>query len=153
MFQHAVGQTGRCYNKWVCKCEKEKMSSYWSGWKIDLLKWTQQWMDIFALYNTLGRVMQVVHEGEESTEYIKAVYCTFGGKWDWTWWHRLTHGCQVAQPGLKRVWDMRAEIHELCENKGKDNVGLPDAEWKADLTFSVHVTVHRISYSYFLICR
>lgn len=30
-------------------------------------------MDIFALYNTLGRVMQVVHEGEESTEYVKAV--------------------------------------------------------------------------------
>lgn len=86
-----------------------------------------------------------VHEGEESIEYIKAIYCTFGGEWDWTWWHRLTHGCQVAQPGLERVRDMRAEIHELFENKGKDHPALSDAEYKADLTFAVHM-VHRISY-------
>ncbi|XP_060929426.1 general transcription factor II-I repeat domain-containing protein 2-like [Limanda limanda] len=41
---------------------------------------------------------------------------------------------------LKRVWDLRAEIQEFCEKKGKDIPELSDADWMADLAFAVDVT-------------
>ncbi|XP_034452049.1 general transcription factor II-I repeat domain-containing protein 2A-like [Hippoglossus hippoglossus] len=41
---------------------------------------------------------------------------------------------------LKRVWDLRAEIREFCEKKGKDIQELSDADWMADLAFAVDVT-------------
>ena len=41
---------------------------------------------------------------------------------------------------LKRVWDLRAEIQEFCEKKGKDIQELSDADCMADLAFAVDVT-------------
>ncbi|KAF7246160.1 General transcription factor II-I repeat domain-containing protein 2B [Varanus komodoensis] len=41
---------------------------------------------------------------------------------------------------LKRVWDLRAEIQEFCEKKGRDITELSDANWMADLAFAVDVT-------------
>lgn len=41
---------------------------------------------------------------------------------------------------LKRVWDLRAEIQEFCEKKGKDIPELSDADWMVELAFAVDVT-------------
>lgn len=41
---------------------------------------------------------------------------------------------------LKRVWDLKAEIREFCEKKGKDFPELSDEDWMADLAFAVDVT-------------
>ncbi|XP_071059413.1 general transcription factor II-I repeat domain-containing protein 2B-like [Pseudochaenichthys georgianus] len=41
---------------------------------------------------------------------------------------------------LKRVWDMKAEIQEFCEKKGKDFPELSDEDWMADFAFAVDVT-------------
>uniref|UniRef100_A0A674NJF1 HAT C-terminal dimerisation domain-containing protein n=1 Tax=Takifugu rubripes TaxID=31033 RepID=A0A674NJF1_TAKRU len=41
---------------------------------------------------------------------------------------------------LKRVWDLKAEIREFCERKGKDIPELSDEDWMADLAFAVDVT-------------
>ena len=41
---------------------------------------------------------------------------------------------------LKTVWDLRAEIQEFCEKKGKDSPDLSDADWMEDLAFAVDVT-------------
>lgn len=41
---------------------------------------------------------------------------------------------------LKRVWDLKAEIREFCEKKGKDIPELSDADWMADLAFAIDVT-------------
>ncbi|XP_056388355.1 general transcription factor II-I repeat domain-containing protein 2B-like [Hyla sarda] len=41
---------------------------------------------------------------------------------------------------LKRVWDLKAEIWEYCEKKGKNFPELLDKDWMADFTFSVDVT-------------
>ncbi|XP_034548006.1 general transcription factor II-I repeat domain-containing protein 2B-like [Notolabrus celidotus] len=41
---------------------------------------------------------------------------------------------------LKRVWDLKAEIREFCEKKGKDFPELSDEDWMADFAFSVDVT-------------
>ena len=41
---------------------------------------------------------------------------------------------------LERVWDLRAEIQECCDMKGKDTRELSDINWMADLAFSVDVT-------------
>ncbi|KAJ8402293.1 hypothetical protein AAFF_G00371580 [Aldrovandia affinis] len=48
----------------------------------------------------------------------------------------------MAQPGqsAKRVWDLKAEIREFCEKKGKDIPELSDEKWMADLAFAVDVT-------------
>lgn len=48
----------------------------------------------------------------------------------------------MAQPGqsAKRVWDLRAEIQEFCEKKGKDIPELSDAAGMTDLAFAVDVT-------------
>ena len=40
---------------------------------------------------------------------------------------------------FKRVWDMRAEIPEFFEKKGKDIQELSEADWMADLAFAVDV--------------
>ena len=39
-----------------------------------------------------------------------------------------------------RVWDLRAQIREFCDMKGKDIPELSDVNWMADLVFSVDVT-------------
>ncbi|XP_070406856.1 general transcription factor II-I repeat domain-containing protein 2-like [Nothobranchius furzeri] len=41
---------------------------------------------------------------------------------------------------LKRVWDLKAEIREFCERKGKDIPELSDEDWLADFAFAVDVT-------------
>lgn len=41
---------------------------------------------------------------------------------------------------LKRVWDLKAEIREFCEKKGKDIPELSDGDWMADFAFAVDVT-------------
>ena len=41
---------------------------------------------------------------------------------------------------LKRVWDLKAEIREFCEKKGKDFPELSDEDWMADFAFAVDVT-------------
>ncbi|XP_075907338.1 general transcription factor II-I repeat domain-containing protein 2B-like [Nelusetta ayraudi] len=41
---------------------------------------------------------------------------------------------------LKRVWDLKAEIREFCETKGKDIPELSDEDWMADFAFAVDVT-------------
>ncbi|XP_063768169.1 general transcription factor II-I repeat domain-containing protein 2-like [Eleginops maclovinus] len=41
---------------------------------------------------------------------------------------------------LKRVWDLKAEIREFCERKGKDIPELSDEDWMADFAFAVDVT-------------
>ena len=41
---------------------------------------------------------------------------------------------------LKRVWDLKAEIREFCEKKGKDIPELSDEKWMADFAFAVDVT-------------
>ncbi|XP_074492937.1 general transcription factor II-I repeat domain-containing protein 2A-like [Sebastes fasciatus] len=41
---------------------------------------------------------------------------------------------------LERVWDLRAEIQEFCEKRGKDIPELSDADWMTDLAFAVDVT-------------
>ncbi|KAK2828937.1 hypothetical protein Q5P01_019971 [Channa striata] len=41
---------------------------------------------------------------------------------------------------LKRVWDLKAEIQEFCEKKGKDIPELSDEHWMADFAFAVDVT-------------
>lgn len=41
---------------------------------------------------------------------------------------------------LKRVWDLKAEIQEFCETKGKDIPELSDEDWMADFAFAVDVT-------------
>ena len=41
---------------------------------------------------------------------------------------------------LKRFWDLKAEIKEFCERKGKDIHELSDVNWIADLAFAVDVT-------------
>ncbi|XP_036066918.1 general transcription factor II-I repeat domain-containing protein 2B-like [Oryzias melastigma] len=41
---------------------------------------------------------------------------------------------------LKRVWDLKAEIQEFCEEKGKDIPELSDEDWVADVAFAVDVT-------------
>ncbi|XP_044075180.1 general transcription factor II-I repeat domain-containing protein 2B-like [Siniperca chuatsi] len=41
---------------------------------------------------------------------------------------------------LKRVWDLKAEIREFCERKGKDIPELSDEDWIADFAFAVDVT-------------
>ncbi|KAF0024904.1 hypothetical protein F2P81_021785 [Scophthalmus maximus] len=41
---------------------------------------------------------------------------------------------------LKRVWDLRSEIREFCDMKGKDIPELSDVNWMADLVFGVDVT-------------
>ncbi|XP_078139742.1 general transcription factor II-I repeat domain-containing protein 2B-like [Centroberyx gerrardi] len=41
---------------------------------------------------------------------------------------------------LKRVWDLKAEIREFCEKKGKDIPELSDEDWVADFAFAVDVT-------------
>jgi len=41
---------------------------------------------------------------------------------------------------LKRVWDLKAEIQEFCEKKGKDIPELSDEDWMADFAFAVDVT-------------
>ncbi|XP_076022136.1 general transcription factor II-I repeat domain-containing protein 2B-like [Genypterus blacodes] len=41
---------------------------------------------------------------------------------------------------LKRVWDLKAEIREFCEKKGKDIPELSDEDWMADFAFAVDVT-------------
>ncbi|XP_071398745.1 general transcription factor II-I repeat domain-containing protein 2A-like, partial [Centroberyx affinis] len=41
---------------------------------------------------------------------------------------------------LKRVWDLKAEIREFCEKKGKDIPELSDEDWMADFAFAVIVT-------------
>lgn len=48
---------------------------------------------------------------------------------------------------LKSLWDLRAEIWEFCQKKGKNIPKLWDAEQKADLEFAVDVTVLHISTS------
>lgn len=42
---------------------------------------------------------------------------------------------------LKRVWDLKAEIREFCEKKGKDIPQLSHKDWMADFAFAVEVTV------------
>lgn len=39
-----------------------------------------------------------------------------------------------------RVWDLRAEIQEFFEKKGRDITKLSDADWMADFVFAVDVT-------------
>ena len=41
---------------------------------------------------------------------------------------------------LKRFWDLKAEIKEFCELKGKDVHQLSDVNWIVDLAFAVDVT-------------
>ena len=41
---------------------------------------------------------------------------------------------------LKRFWDLKSEIKEFCEVKGKTIPELSDKDWMADLTFAVDVT-------------
>jgi len=41
---------------------------------------------------------------------------------------------------LKTFWDLKAEIREFCEKKGKDIPELSDGDWMADLAFVVDVT-------------
>lgn len=41
---------------------------------------------------------------------------------------------------LKRFWDLKAEIEEFCEIKGKNIPELSDVDWIADLAFAVDVT-------------
>lgn len=41
---------------------------------------------------------------------------------------------------LKRVWDLRAQIQEFYETKGKDIPEFSDTHWRADLAFAVDVT-------------
>ena len=41
---------------------------------------------------------------------------------------------------LKRFWDLKAEIREFCEQKGKDIPELSDEDWMADFAFAVDVT-------------
>ncbi|KAJ4928431.1 hypothetical protein JOQ06_016223, partial [Pogonophryne albipinna] len=41
---------------------------------------------------------------------------------------------------LKRVWDLKAEIQEFCEKKGKYIPELSDEDWMADFAFAVDVT-------------
>lgn len=41
---------------------------------------------------------------------------------------------------LKRVWDLKAEIPEFCETKGKEIPELSDEDWMADFAFAVDVT-------------
>ncbi|XP_005817565.2 general transcription factor II-I repeat domain-containing protein 2-like [Xiphophorus maculatus] len=41
---------------------------------------------------------------------------------------------------LKRVWDLKTEIREFCEMKGKDIPELSDEDWMADFAFAVDVT-------------
>uniref|UniRef100_UPI003AACC576 general transcription factor II-I repeat domain-containing protein 2B-like n=1 Tax=Centroberyx gerrardi TaxID=166262 RepID=UPI003AACC576 len=41
---------------------------------------------------------------------------------------------------LKRVWDLKAEIREFCEKKGKDIPELSDEDRVADFAFAVDVT-------------
>ena len=41
---------------------------------------------------------------------------------------------------LKRVWDLKAQIQEFCEKKGKDIPELSDKVWLADFAFAVDVT-------------
>ncbi|XP_068449722.1 general transcription factor II-I repeat domain-containing protein 2B-like [Clinocottus analis] len=41
---------------------------------------------------------------------------------------------------LKKFWDLKAEIQEFCETKGKDIQELSDGDWMADLAFAVNVT-------------
>ena len=41
---------------------------------------------------------------------------------------------------LKRVWDLRAEIWEFCDMKGKDIPEPSDVNWVADLAFAIDVT-------------
>lgn len=41
---------------------------------------------------------------------------------------------------LKRVWDLKSEIREFCEIKGKDIPQLSDEDWMSDFAFAVDVT-------------
>ncbi|XP_035985865.1 general transcription factor II-I repeat domain-containing protein 2-like [Fundulus heteroclitus] len=41
---------------------------------------------------------------------------------------------------LRSFWDLRSEIKEFCERKGKDIPQLSEADWLADLSFTVDVT-------------
>ncbi|XP_068506404.1 general transcription factor II-I repeat domain-containing protein 2-like [Syngnathus scovelli] len=41
---------------------------------------------------------------------------------------------------LKKVWDLKTEIREFCEMKGKNIPELSDEDWMADFAFPVDVT-------------
>ena len=41
---------------------------------------------------------------------------------------------------VKRLWDLRVEIREVCEMKGKNVSELSDAQWIADFAFALDVT-------------
>ncbi len=41
---------------------------------------------------------------------------------------------------LERVWDLKSEILEFCQMKGKDIPELASADWLADLAFAVEIT-------------
>ncbi|XP_042337051.1 general transcription factor II-I repeat domain-containing protein 2B-like, partial [Plectropomus leopardus] len=41
---------------------------------------------------------------------------------------------------LKRLWDLKAQIREFCETKGKDIPELSVEDWMADFAFAVDVT-------------
>ncbi|XP_068507798.1 general transcription factor II-I repeat domain-containing protein 2B-like [Syngnathus scovelli] len=41
---------------------------------------------------------------------------------------------------LKKVWDLKTEIREFCETKGKDIPELSDEDWMADFALAVDVT-------------
>lgn len=41
---------------------------------------------------------------------------------------------------LKRVWDLKPEIQEFCQMKGKNIPELTSTEWLADLAFALDVT-------------
>uniref|UniRef100_A0A096MCD0 HAT C-terminal dimerisation domain-containing protein n=1 Tax=Poecilia formosa TaxID=48698 RepID=A0A096MCD0_POEFO len=41
---------------------------------------------------------------------------------------------------LKRVWDLKVQIRECCETKGKDISELSDLDWMEDFAFAVDVT-------------
>ncbi|XP_031696788.1 general transcription factor II-I repeat domain-containing protein 2B-like [Anarrhichthys ocellatus] len=56
--------------------------------------------------------------------------------------HETEHSCQWLSLGkvLKRVQDLRAEIQELCEKKGKNIPELSDVNWMTGFAFAVNVT-------------
>ncbi|KAJ4935481.1 hypothetical protein JOQ06_017014 [Pogonophryne albipinna] len=54
-------------------------------------------------------------------------------------YHRAVRWLSLGKV-LKRVWDLKAEIQEFCEKKGKDIPELSDEDWMADFAFAVDVT-------------
>ncbi|XP_063735224.1 general transcription factor II-I repeat domain-containing protein 2-like [Eleginops maclovinus] len=54
-------------------------------------------------------------------------------------YHTAVRGLSLGKV-LKRVWDLKAEIREFCEKKGKDIPELSDEDWMADFAFAVDVT-------------